>query len=267
MKLLVTGGAGYIGGVVTRTAAGRGPPGDRAGRPVDGPRRGGARRGELVDAPIADAAEVLTPDAGFDGVLHFAAKDRGRRVGGQARSNTGDTNVAAPARCSTRSRGPACRRLVFSSTAAVYGEPDRLPITERPPTGPPTLRRDQAGGRHDDHRRVRRARPGRRVAAVLQRRRGAPPAARSASGTTPRPTSSRSRWTSAAGRRGEAASSSATTTRPGRHLRAGLHPRRGPGPRPRAGARPLPSRASTGSTTWATATASRTARWSTWSAR
>ncbi|HVT66536.1 MAG TPA: NAD-dependent epimerase/dehydratase family protein, partial [Trebonia sp.] len=74
MKLLVTGGAGYIGGVVTHALA-------DAGHQVvvlDDLSTGFA---ETVPAgvefhrlPVHRVGEVLVPGAGFDGVLHFAAK-------------------------------------------------------------------------------------------------------------------------------------------------------------------------------------------------
>ena len=49
---------------------------------------------------------------------------------------TGGPTSSAPGRCWTRSPSTACPRLVFSSTAATYGEPDIVPITEDAPTRP-----------------------------------------------------------------------------------------------------------------------------------
>ena len=88
-------------------------------------------------------------------------------------------------------REAGVRTLVFSSTAATYGEPEQVPITEdAPDAAHQPLRRLQARRRPHDHRRVRRPRAGRGLAAVLQR--GRAPTARRASGTTPSRTSSRS---------------------------------------------------------------------------
>ncbi len=74
MKLLVTGGAGYIGGVVTHQLVAAG----HQVTVVDDLSTGHAdvipAGAEFHELSIHDVASVLTPDAGFDGVLHFAAK-------------------------------------------------------------------------------------------------------------------------------------------------------------------------------------------------
>ena len=74
MKLLVTGGAGYIGGVVTHALV-------EAGHRVvvlDDLSTGFADTVpagvEFHRLPVHQVGAVLTPDSGFDGVLHFAAK-------------------------------------------------------------------------------------------------------------------------------------------------------------------------------------------------
>ncbi|MFG1881738.1 UDP-glucose 4-epimerase GalE [Micromonospora sp. NPDC049102] len=82
-----------------------------------------------VEASIHDAAQVLTPDAGFDGVLHFAALI----AAGESmvkpelywQNNTVGTLALIDA-----VRAAGVPRMVFSSTAAVYGNPTELPITE-----------------------------------------------------------------------------------------------------------------------------------------
>ena len=75
-------------------------------------------------------------------------------------------------------------RLVFSSTCAVYGEPETVPMRRgHPDRAGQRLRRLQARDRPHDRRRVPRARARRRVAALLQRRRRA--AGRSARTTSP----------------------------------------------------------------------------------
>ncbi|GIJ08868.1 UDP-glucose 4-epimerase GalE [Micromonospora andamanensis] len=129
MKLLVTGGAGFIGSVVTRMLL-------DAGHEVvvlddlrTGHRAALAPDATHVEAGIHDAAKVLTPQAGFDGVLHFAALiAAGESMVAPERywhNNTVGTLALIDA-----VRAARVPRLVFSSTAAVYGNPTELPIPE-----------------------------------------------------------------------------------------------------------------------------------------
>jgi UDP-glucose 4-epimerase len=89
---------------------------------------------ELVQRDITEAATVLGR-GGFDAVLHFAAKSLvGESV--EKPSLYWRTNV-----CGTRALLDAIEEnnvptLVFSSTAATYGEPDTVPITEDAATRP-----------------------------------------------------------------------------------------------------------------------------------
>jgi UDP-glucose 4-epimerase len=136
VRLLVTGGAGYIGGVVTLHLL-------RAGHQVtvlDDLSTGhadsvpdGAR---LVVGSVADlAGSVLTDGDPYDGVLHFAAK----AVVGESVEHPErywHTNVVGSLALLDAMRANAVPRLVFSSTAATYGEPDEIPIVETAPTRP-----------------------------------------------------------------------------------------------------------------------------------
>jgi UDP-glucose 4-epimerase len=136
VRLLVTGGAGYIGSVVTLRLL-------RAGHEVtvlDDLSTGfadavpdGAR---LVKGTLAEAAaDVLGTGPGYDGVLHFAAKALvGESV--EYPERYWHTNVAGTLALLDAMRAHAVPRLVFSSTAATYGQPTEIPITERAPTAP-----------------------------------------------------------------------------------------------------------------------------------
>lgn len=129
MKLLVTGGAGYIGSVVSRMLL-------DAGHEVvvlDDLRTGHAvavaPEATFVRASIHDAAQVITPEAGFDGVLHFA----GLIAAGESMAKPElywDDNVIGSLALLAAVRAAGVRRFVFSSTAAVYGNPTELPIRE-----------------------------------------------------------------------------------------------------------------------------------------
>jgi len=130
MKLLVTGGAGYIGSVMTAQLL-------EAGHEVtvfDNLSKGhvqavpeGARfiEGNLLNE--ASLNQVL--GMGFDGVLHFAALSLvGESV--QQPERYYRNNVCGTLNLLEAMRTARVPRLVFSSTAAVYGEPEEVPILE-----------------------------------------------------------------------------------------------------------------------------------------
>jgi UDP-glucose 4-epimerase len=84
---------------------------------------------------VHDVASVLTPEAGFDGVLHFAAKiSAGESV--VSPELYWDTNVRGSLAVLDAVRAARVPRLVFSSTAAVYGTPDVPAMDESTPVRP-----------------------------------------------------------------------------------------------------------------------------------
>lgn len=128
MKLLVTGGAGYIGSVVAAQLVDAGHQvvvlDDLSTGHADAVPAGAVFvRGDLR----SDARRLLA--AGIDAVLHFAAKSLvGESVAEPARywaQNLGGTLALLEAM-----RAEGTRSIVFSSTAAVYGEPEHVPVTE-----------------------------------------------------------------------------------------------------------------------------------------
>lgn len=134
LKLLVTGGAGYIGSVCAARLVEFGHEvvvlddltTGHADAVPDGCR--------FVHADVAEAAGPLLAE-GFDGVLHFAAKSLvGESMQDPARYWSGNVLTSLLLLDAIRAHG--IPRLVFSSTAAVYGEPDQVPIPESAPTRP-----------------------------------------------------------------------------------------------------------------------------------
>ncbi|MEV6928493.1 UDP-glucose 4-epimerase GalE [Dactylosporangium sp. NPDC051485] len=137
MKLLVTGGAGYIGSIVTALLLDAGhevvvlddlSTGHAEAVPS------GARfvRGRVHDT----IGEILTPSEGFEGVLHFAAFiAAGESV--QRPEKYWENNAIGTLRLLEAMRAADVRRLVFSSTANVYGDPDEVPIPETAAVRPP----------------------------------------------------------------------------------------------------------------------------------
>ena len=137
MKIVVTGGAGYIGSVATHRLASRGDDVVVIDNLLQGHRQAVAREIPIVEVDISDAEGILEvvrqhrPDA----VLHFAAltiaPDSVRDPSPYWRVNTGGTlNILDAVRqC-------AVPTVVMSSTAAVYGAPEQSPVAENAPLAP-----------------------------------------------------------------------------------------------------------------------------------
>ncbi len=135
MKLLVTGGAGYVGSVCAKVLLERG----HEVVIVDDLSTGNADAvpagAQFVQDDIAAAAGPVLSDGSFDGVLHFAAKSLvGESVSAPELYWHG--NVVKTLALLEAMRAAGTTRLVFSSTAATYGEPEAVPIAEDAPTRP-----------------------------------------------------------------------------------------------------------------------------------
>ena len=133
MKLLVTGGAGYIGSVVGALLVAEGHHvtvlDDLSTGHQDAVPAGAA----FVRGSIRDAGPLLA--GGVDAVLHFAAKSL---VGESVAKPTlyWESNLGGTLALLEAMRVAGTSRIVFSSTAAVYGEPERIPVVETDPPRP-----------------------------------------------------------------------------------------------------------------------------------
>lgn len=135
-NVIVTGGAGYIGSHACKALA------EAGHTPVTydnlstgnrwAVRWGPLEEGDLLDEErLAAVFERYAPAA----VLHFAAVS----LVGESVADPElyyDVNVRGGFNVLTACRRAGCRHLIFSSTCAVYGTPERLPITEGMPTEP-----------------------------------------------------------------------------------------------------------------------------------
>ena len=135
MKLLVTGGAGYVGSVCAKVLLEQ----HHQVVIVDDLSTGNADAvpagAEFIDGDMVAVARHLLSGGSFDGVLHFAAKSLvGESV--EAPERYWHANVVKTLELLEAIRESGTKRLVFSSTAATYGEPDAAPITEDAPTRP-----------------------------------------------------------------------------------------------------------------------------------
>jgi UDP-glucose 4-epimerase len=131
MRILVTGGAGYIGGTVTRLLLAGGHAVTVYDNLCHSKRAAVAPGVEFVEGDIADRPllERTLQSAPYDGVMHFAALieagESMQRPELYFRNNTASTLSLLEALVATGNN-----RLVFSSTAACYGEPLTTPILE-----------------------------------------------------------------------------------------------------------------------------------------
>jgi UDP-glucose 4-epimerase len=138
MRVLVTGGAGYIGSVVVEALLASGA--ERVvvlddlskGHSASVPPEALLEQGDIGDASLVSA---LCRDERLDGVVHMAAYSQvGESV--EQPGKYYENNLARALAMMEGVLTAGVRRLVFSSTAAVYGEPAVSPITEDCPTEP-----------------------------------------------------------------------------------------------------------------------------------
>jgi UDP-glucose 4-epimerase len=137
MRYLITGGAGYIGGTVARMLLSRGHSVTVYDNLCHSRREAVPADANFVEGALADI-ELLTDTlraCKFDGVLHFAALieagESMKRPDIYFRNNTSGTLSLLECMQQT-----GTNKLVFSSTAACYGEPKRAPIEEDDPLQP-----------------------------------------------------------------------------------------------------------------------------------
>ncbi len=137
MRVLVTGGAGYIGSVVVEELL------TQQHTPIvydnlsKGHRQSVASGAELVEGELVDQQrlECVLAKQEIEAVMHMAADS----LVGESFRNPAKyyaNNVVAGLSLLEAMRSARVSRIVFSSTAAVYGEPERQPIRESDATVP-----------------------------------------------------------------------------------------------------------------------------------
>jgi UDP-glucose 4-epimerase len=136
VKLLVTGGAGYIGSIVAQQLLAAGHEVAVLDNLCRGHREAVPDGARLLEVDLLDAGGVRAAVAeGFDGALHFAALALvSESVSHPERYYR--TNVCGTLNLLDALRAAEVKRLVFSSTCAVYGEPEVVPMDEATPTRP-----------------------------------------------------------------------------------------------------------------------------------
>ncbi len=130
MRLLVTGGAGYIGSVVTEELLNDGHEVVVYDNLAKGHRAALSPAATFVHADLADATKLKeTLLNGIDAVIHMAADS----LVGESCTNPAkyyQNNLTNGVGLLGAMNETGVKRLVFSSTAATYGQPDKQPIEE-----------------------------------------------------------------------------------------------------------------------------------------
>ncbi len=137
MKILVIGGAGYIGSICSELLLDEGHTVGIFDNLNEGHRRAVDPRAEFFEGDLADRAAIETALARQhpDAVMHFAAS----ALVGESMEQPSKyfrNNVANALNLLDAMISVGVNRLVFSSTCAIFGHPDRLPIDEELPKQP-----------------------------------------------------------------------------------------------------------------------------------
>jgi UDP-glucose 4-epimerase len=137
MKIFVTGGAGYIGSVVVERLLERGHEVVVYDNLTKGHRESVGAPAILVEGDLADRPKLVASLTEYqsEAVIHLAASS----LVGESISSPHlyfQNNIVNGLNLLEAMRECGLRRLVFSSTAAVYGTPATVPITEDAPLAP-----------------------------------------------------------------------------------------------------------------------------------
>jgi UDP-glucose 4-epimerase len=137
MKILVTGGAGYIGSICTELLLDEGNDVAILDNLSEGHRRAIDPRAEFFEGDLSDVAKIRSTIAQSkpDAVMHFAAS---ALVAESMRdpSKYFRNNIAGGLNLLDAMIASGVSRLIFSSTCAIFGPPERLPIDETLPPRP-----------------------------------------------------------------------------------------------------------------------------------
>ncbi len=139
MKVLVIGGAGYIGSHVTRELLDRGFEATVYDNLSLGLRENLFPEAAFIEADILDegalARALAAPGGPYDAIVHLAAfKAAGESMLRPEKYAT--NNITGTINILNAAAAAGVKRIVFSSSAAVYGEPAYLPIDEEHPRNP-----------------------------------------------------------------------------------------------------------------------------------
>jgi len=135
MRILVTGGAGYIGGTATSILLDRGYEVSVLDDYSTGHRDSVDPRAKVIEGSILDASATAAALVGCQAVMHFAAKALvGESVEKPALYH--EINVNGSKNLLAEMKAAGIDKMVFSSSCATYGQPKLSPISEDAETLP-----------------------------------------------------------------------------------------------------------------------------------
>ena len=137
MKVLVVGGAGYIGSVCAELLLNEGHDVAIFDNLTEGHRRALDERARFIEGDLADQGTIerALSETKVDAVMHFAAN----ALVGESMQNPSKyfrNNVAHGLNLLDAMVATGIKRFVFSSTCAIFGPPERVPIDEALPKNP-----------------------------------------------------------------------------------------------------------------------------------
>ena len=137
MRVLVTGGAGYIGSVCAERLLDGGHEVTVLDNLSEGHRSAVDGRARFIRADLAEGARIaeFVRQSGAEAIIHFAAN----ALVGESMTDPGKyfrNNVASGLNLLDAAVAAGVRKFVFSSTCATYGIPERIPITDDLPQRP-----------------------------------------------------------------------------------------------------------------------------------
>ncbi len=134
-KLLITGGAGYIGSVISSYFLDRGHQVNIIDDLSSGNLRNIDQRATFFQGNILDTQTLSSSMQGVTAVFHFAAKS----LVGESMVNAdlyNKVNTEGTRNILDQMKVMSIEKIIFSSTCAVYGQPKQIPISEKSPTNP-----------------------------------------------------------------------------------------------------------------------------------
>ena len=137
MKILVIGGAGYIGSICTEVLLDDGHNVAVFDNLTEGHRRAVDSRAHFIEGDLADrsAIEAALSNSQPEAVMHFAASALVSESMAQP-SKYFRNNIANGLNLLDAMVAVGVNKIVFSSTCAIFGRPERQPMDENLPTGP-----------------------------------------------------------------------------------------------------------------------------------
>ncbi len=134
MKIVVTGGAGFIGSYVTRILLDKGHSVTVVDNLSKGTKEAVDKRASFHPIDLADQDSIKKILAGHDGVIHMASFiEVGESVNKPVEFT--QNNIVGTVELLEAMRKTGVKKIILSSSACVYGKPAKLPITEDDPLG------------------------------------------------------------------------------------------------------------------------------------